>query len=210
MQCVTCKAEISSVFRYAIVKNECPACGGSIMDEESLAIIEHLKHTLSNVATLRDETVQGLAMTLFSTYEISLRNDVRPASVVVQPIIEQPRQDVKIAPSSTMNKILKKGANKENIVMAEEVLQEGISDAERDEIMEEAVKKRYCMVESVQMDLPSEDNHDNTVTAMVGQNDSVFSEGNVNPILEQDRLARLAKQRQAIEGGSGVFRRSSD
>lgn len=204
MQCITCKTEVSSIFRYAIIKNECPACGSSIMDEESLAIIEHLKHTLSDGATLRDETAQGLAMMLFSTYKISLRNNTQPTTVSTtsQAFTSKPiQQNVKVAPSSTINEISKK--TDQNIITAKEV--NSISEAERDEIMEKVVKERYNMVDDAQIDLPFE-----SYSEVNQQGDSVFTEGNTNPILERERIMRLTQQKQAMEGGGGVFRRRGD
>jgi len=209
MLCVSCKVEISPTFKHAIAQNICPACGNCLLDEETLALVENIKSTIANEAKLRDETVHKLAMALLSQYSISFRDDVQ--SVVAhdyvptmptpaQPAVEQ----LKVAPQSTMKQVVDQ--RKQEVITAEEVMPKGISDVERERIMEEVVRERYAVVDQIQS------------TAMTGDFDddigevspeSLFTEGDANPILEQERLARLAKQKQAMSGKKpGAFSRS--
>jgi hypothetical protein len=86
---------------------------------------------------------------------------------------------------------------------------DGISDREREQIFEQAVRDKYNIVDQVQADVITNGDFDDE-QAMVPAEDSVFSEGAPNPILERERMTRLAKQQQAMNGGGqGVFRRSS-
>jgi hypothetical protein len=87
---------------------------------------------------------------------------------------------------------------------------EGISDAERERIMEDAVRTKYAMVDQLQAEAsaifpPSQEDFGDDMPVV----DSVFSEGANNPILEKERVLRLAKQQRAMEGGGdSSFRRS--
>ena len=206
MLCTSCNTEISPTFKHAISQNMCPACGGSIMDEEALGLLEDIKSTISNEAKLRDETVHKLAMALFSKYNISPNgaevNFIQQKPVVkkVQPTnVINEEEDIKIAPPSDIRKI----EENVSVVKAEEVMVEGISEKERERIMEQAIREKYAIVDQIQSN--STDIFDDENSQPSG--DSLFSE-DVNPILEQNRLARLAKQKQAMKSGTGAFRRS--
>jgi Zn-finger nucleic acid-binding protein len=59
MLCATCGFEVLSSFKHAIARNECPACGGQIMDEESLAVIEDVGRTILESAAVREETAHN-------------------------------------------------------------------------------------------------------------------------------------------------------
>ena len=206
MLCTSCNTEISPIFKHAISQNMCPACGGSIMDEEALGLLEDIKSTISNEAKLRDETVHKLAMALFSKYNISPNgteiNFIQQKPIVrkVQPTnVINEEEDIKIAPPSDIRKI----EENVSVVKAEEVMVEGISEKERERIMEQAIREKYAIVDQIQSNSTDIFDDENSQPS----NDSLFSE-DVNPILEQNRLARLAKQKQAMKSGTGAFRRS--
>jgi len=198
MQCRSCGTPILASFKHAISKNECPACGSQIMDEESLALIENIENLIKEEASVRDETAHHLAMTLVAKYDISLINSELP-------IKQNPKSvPYKIAPPSSIKQAIKRESD---VVQVPEI-PEGISDRERDKIFEEAVRKKYQTVDQIQSDIMTNDIDESQVDIVAS--DSIFSEGSSVPILEQDRVARLAKQQRAMNGGgAGAFRRSS-
>jgi len=208
MQCRSCGTSILTAFKHAMAQNECPACGGQIMDEESLALIENIEITILNEAAVREETAHQLAMALVTRYDVTIRDTDQLPQVAAQQVGMMPKTQKstphKIAPPSKMKQAIQQG---DNLIQASEI-PEGISDRERDEIFEEAVRKKYNIVDQVQGDVLTNGDFEETQESAPTQ-DSVFSEGADNPILERERIARLAKQQQAMNGGGqGLFRRS--
>lgn len=210
MQCATCKSEISSTFKHAIAINECPACGGQIMDEETMALIEDVERTISSEVTLREGTAQKLAMAIVAKYDLSMRGDVEhvpaPSRIPVQP--RQP----KVAPPSAAQKVAKK---KEDIVNISDLDEQDISEAEREEIMAEVIRKKFNMVDQATAVMVDDD--------VVGVEESPAAKpmsaeakqmtgalfGGAGGVLEEERMLRLAKQQKALNSGGGSFRRSS-
>jgi len=210
MKCISCNSEISSVFKHALAKNECPVCGDEILDEESLVLINHIKKTLSNEAAIREETLHRLALTLVTTYDISTNGLKEIESVDVleeKKDVEKKKEtkkrkrkakpkeeEMKVAPKSTFQKV------SEQIEVKETDLEEmdNMSPEERDRIMEEVVKEKYNLVDS------------SYVGGFEPIEGSPFTEGSEQPVLERERQMRLAKQQSVLEGGAGgSFRRSS-
>jgi hypothetical protein len=184
-----------------MARNECPACGGSIMDEETLALIEHVGATISGEVMLKSEAVQKITLALLAQYDISLSNNqpIQNIKREAQPKAQPKAENTKIAPPSPMQKA------EQSIIKAEDVMQEGISDIDRERIMEEAVRDKYAMVDQIQ----SAGHAEFGELPQVGTQESPFTEGGANPVLEQERIARLQKQQQAMTGaGAGSFRRS--
>lgn len=194
MQCVSCKTDISPAFKHAIVSNVCPACGNSIMDEESLALIEHMKSTILSEVKLRDETVHKLVLILLANYNITFQEEISQKSSIV----------VQDSPKTPISDTTQKFAEQQRILKLEDI--ESMATINREEIMEEAVRERYAMVDQAHL---AATDFDNEVIEPSGSSNSLFQEGEVNPILEQERLMRLAKQKQALAtGGKNSFRRS--
>jgi Zn-finger nucleic acid-binding protein len=208
MHCISCKVEILPTFKHAVAKNECPACGGEILDEESLALIEDVEKTISSEISLREGTANKLAVTLVTKYDMTIK-----CGEPSRPKQEKKSQGTsKIAAPSIMQQI----ANGENVISETSVMKIGdmpdtISDAEREEIMAEMVSKRYGLIDGIATDAEFEEDVSGLVNpahlATASQTGSLFTEGASNPILEQERLARLAKQQSALKSGSGAFRR---
>jgi Zn-finger nucleic acid-binding protein len=205
MLCATCGSEVSSTFKHAIARNECPACGGLIMDEESMALIESIGRTILESAAVREETAHSIALAIVAKYDIHNMEKMvhnappNPLNRILQP---------KVAPPSTMKQVMQEKV--ENRAVISPSIPEGISDAEREKIMEDAVRKKYTIVDQLQVEaanmFPSSeiDLGDDMPTI-----NSVFTEGAANPILEQERISRLSKQKRAmVGGGEGSFRRS--
>ena len=204
MQCSNCKTEISASFKHAFQKNECPACGMPLMDEESLKILEDIMSTILTEANIREETAHKLAMSIVSKYNISIGNNSY-ASVRVA----SPEPGVKIYPKQNIQMGISKRAN------VDEALREDVTDEERDKIFEEVLKNKYQDVafsEGIAMgeydpDLigPNIDIDESMISRITGgapialpavPNTSPFTEGAVNPYAEQKRQAELMRQRQ--------------
>ena len=201
MQCSNCSTLLSPSFKHAFAENICPACGGQIMDEESLVLIEDIENTLCAEVKLRDETVQKLAMALVARYSIGLRENMeesvsRPRMTKTATADERRH---KTAPPSIMAQ-----AEREpdpNVISAEKL--QSITDQEREEMLAAAAAKRYNLVEGITVDGDPDPNV-NLDTS------SLFNEPSSDSILERERQLRLKKQKSVLEGGgSGSFRRSS-
>jgi len=210
MKCATCKSEILPIFKHAISVNECPACGGQIMDEETLAIIEDVENTISSEVTLRDGTAQKLAMTIVAKYDIVLRGET---TTPVRTAVRQP----KIAPPSITQQLSKKEKEPKNIISVSEIDNDKISEEERERIMEDVIRKKFNMVDQATLDSNNEDSFDMLEEDLpVGNLPPIESPNSMSKalfgapggILEEDRLLRLAKQQQAL-GSGGTFRRGS-
>ncbi len=211
MQCRSCGTQILASFKHAIAQNVCPACGGQIMDEESLALIEDIETTIRSEAAVREETAHNLAMILVARYDIALRDNEQMPVMTRQPVkTAQPMQRAqsqKIAPPSAMKQAMQQNAPD---IMTSPEIPDGISDQEREQIFEQAVRDKFNLVDQVQADVLTNGAFEDEQAMVPASEASVFSEGAPNPILERERMARLAKQQQAMNGGGqGVFRRGS-
>lgn len=197
MLCTTCKMDIPSTFKHAISKNECPSCGAILIDEEMMALIEKVGKTISAEATIREETVKKLATAIVTQYNISLIDDVAPVKkqVKAEKVVEEIEKPVehKIAPPSAIKQV------EQDIVNIPSISNE-IDEAERDRIMEEAVKERYNLVDG------SVD-PDNTVTDITKISKELF--GSSEDVLEKERKIRLSKHKKALASGEGFVRRRS-
>ena len=220
MQCGSCGAPILATFKHALARNECPACGGPIFGEEYLALIEDISNTIRGEAAVREDTANQLAMALVAKYDISMKEG-RQIEHHKQPVsavntgVSVPNEH-KIAPPSTMRRAMQQNIaqsptqNAAQNVLPTPVVPEGISDTERDKIFEDAIREKYSMVDQIQADAMVSGASEEEGAEVPPVGSSPFSEGAVSPILEQERLARLAKQQNAMSGGGeGVFRRSS-
>lgn len=192
MKCASCNSEIPSSFKHAISSNQCPACGGQIMDEETMAIIEDIENTICSEATIREETAKKLAMAIVMRYTISLDSDITKP-------IQQKQSAMKIAPPSAAQTV-----SKEDIINTSDLEKDEISVKEREKIMEDVIRKKYNMANSTS--LINEDNfseEDNNIQNLDPdpKNDltsALFGASDSNSYLERERLARLAKQQNAF------------
>ena len=203
MKCINCDVEVSSSFKHAIASNICPACGKELCDEEMLALIDMMIDTFMTEATLREETARKLAVAVISQYNVSIpdgpRAKLRQSISIREP--EETEEHIKVAPPTTAQVAFKKKAKQSEGIITAEQIEESISSTERKKMMEEAVKDKYNMVDGVQAS-----------SGFIGEpapttGDDIFTEGN-NPLLEQERQARLIKQQHAMTTGGGSFRRS--
>lgn len=182
----------------------CPSCGGAILDEETLALIDDLEQTISSEVTLRDGTARKLATTLAFKYEISGFVKSRPKAQVMPP-----RKVIK------QETVAEEEQDPEIINVSQ--IGEGLDAKTREQLFEQAVREKYNMVDQAaivasEMDEPIEDEHAMmaNVLSQLGNRDGDVSDSELdgNPRLEKERLMRLAKQQLAMKSGSGSVRRS--
>lgn len=239
MKCVSCGSEIMASFKHAIIKNECPCCGGPIMDEEMMVLIEDVMRTILNEAAVREETAKKLAMTIVARYNLSMKDGAE--RIVSQPMpmqqtsqrqqvrapmpSPQDNEKIKIAAPSAYQQIIapeEEMSNNASILEMSRILgNQELSAAERERILEEAVKEKYNMVDQTTIDsnfiddgdmddIPLIPNMQRQTNQVVDKKlSAALSEAGTNPVLEQERLVRLARQQQALKSGGGSFRRSS-
>jgi len=189
MYCATCETEIPAAFSHALRANECPACGNSIMDEESLALLEDLTISISNEAPVRSETAERLALMLVTSYEIS---PCRPLSKRERLQVKKPkpkpirRDDSDIVKMSDL-------ANSDSL----------ISDAEREQILKERLEARYGAA-LTQDDNIKQKKLSPEYQRLVEGASNAFSDSELanSPVLEQERLKRLAKQQANLTYGA--------
>jgi len=197
MKCITCETELLASFKHAIATNQCPACGGSIMDEEAMATIEDVKRTIASEIAIREESAHKLAMALVVKYGINASGIESNYQISNSPSLSK-RQNKILSPTA---KLIKDSENKQDVISADSFQKEGISEEEREKMMVEAVNKKYNTVESIA--LPD----DEFASKEALPEDSLFSEGANNPILEKLTKARKSQNQQALGGGGGLVRR---
>lgn len=66
MQCMSCRADIPPAWVNAIQRNECPGCGGAIMDEASKKLLDELRTAMEEMPN----DPEGLAGWLLSNYKL--------------------------------------------------------------------------------------------------------------------------------------------
>ena len=66
MQCMSCRADIPPAWVNAIQRNECPGCGGAIMDEASKELLDELREAMESMPN----DPEGLAGWLLSNYKL--------------------------------------------------------------------------------------------------------------------------------------------
>jgi predicted RNA-binding Zn-ribbon protein involved in translation (DUF1610 family) len=200
MDCASCKVQISPSFGHAIKKNECPACGKSIMDEESLAMMEDLSGFILGAVRLRAETVEALVLGLVARYEISLRSGASvPVKASEQARVQRPKAVAKLPHEDDEE------AEDGNIVpLADLVDPDGppISDEERERIMTERVAARYNMMPK-ETSMAGESAAARLAAMAGGVNAKAMSDKELltSPVLEALHARRQAVQQANMEAG---------
>lgn len=70
MKCTNCGVEVDKKFAHSVKKNECPACGKSIMSPEKLAAYGSLKELLSSLPNINASQVAGLVIANFDIKQL--------------------------------------------------------------------------------------------------------------------------------------------
>jgi hypothetical protein len=201
MKCASCEAQVPALFGHAIRKNECPACGSALMDEESMALVEELRGFILQTVKVREETADILALALIAAYEISGRDGAaQPFPLTSKRVPAKPQTKVEKAKGVPFEDDAAE-AGDGGIVKASDLFDSNnpISAAERDEILQERIETRLI----AQNMIPSK-----VATRVSGgtvMNDRELAE---SPILEAQRLRRLQTQEAHEAAGLSKIRRS--
>jgi Zn-finger nucleic acid-binding protein len=195
MLCKSCGLDIPSTFKFALEQNKCPGCGGDILDEESLAVIEKIEDLILENVSVRKETANKIALVMVSNF----------GSIMGPGQFEKSKK--KVVPNPTV--LTDEDELEEEVIEEteeeteeESVEAKAISQREREAIMEDAVQKKYGMVTGGVIDKQK-------LIDIYNQSEfEEFNESNIS-VVELERQARLMKQKSVIEGGGGAFRRSS-
>jgi len=191
--CSACGTHIPPEFSLALKRNECPACGEPIMDEESLALMEDLQASIRETAAVRDSTAEQLALMLVTRYAVASR-DGTPSPP------PRPAGRRRAAPPRASSA----PEGDEGIVRTSDLAESPISEEERQAILEERVRERYGMAlsgESVVGGKKQELSPEMKQLARAGEAALSDNELMRSPLVEQERLKRLAKQQQNLTHG---------
>lgn len=144
MKCMSCSAEIPPQWVSAIQKNECPGCGGEIMNEAMKDLLKDLTDAMKRMPN----DPEGLAGWLLSNYDILKIGDGEPTEFHRQKRSNRDedddfdRQNLKIAPDPSeflartgmanqvqkTKAVLKKQAKKDKRMMALAASINGVDD----------------------------------------------------------------------------------
>lgn len=180
MKCASCGAQIPASFGHAIRKNECPACGNILMDEESMAFIEELRGFILNTVKVREETADTLAMALVAAYDMAGREEVQHPQLSKRSPAKPVRKNQ--APAEANE------PEDDGIVKVADLFDPSnpISKEETEAIMQERVETRLIQ----QSMIPSK------VASRVQNPGPPLTDAELaeSPVLEQMRLERLQRQ----------------
>ena len=70
MKCLTCGAEIPPAWVNAIQKNECPGCGGEIMNESVKSLMTELRDAIAQMPNADAESITGWLMSNYNFQKI--------------------------------------------------------------------------------------------------------------------------------------------
>lgn len=105
MQCLTCHAEIPPQWVNAIQRNECPGCGGPIMDDASKELLTELKEAMGKMPN----DPEGLAGWLLSNYTLTKIGAAEPTEFHRKPTkAEAKGRKLKIAKNSVQDFLRRK------------------------------------------------------------------------------------------------------
>lgn len=222
MDCASCGSDIPAAFSHAIRKNECPACGQAIMDEEALALLDDLRGCVSSAVRLRDESVERIALAVLASYDLAPKSE-RPPLAAPRPQQAQQRQHVPTqrpqqAPAKPMTRAqvaaMEEGISEEDledgIVQVADLADPSFSEEERAAIMEERVAAKFQMTPASRASTTPEALQARVARPVGQQGHMSDSELLNNPVLEAQRLQRLQRQEANMAAGAASVRRSDD
>lgn len=258
MFCQFCKVEIPASWARVIASNLCPACGESIISEESKKIMDELKDAITKMSASPEE----LASWLMSTYDLFPKGTIEPTTFHRKPtghdVVQEDTSGIKWANTPTnqfkkragVDKIMKDpklaaiaqainninsldgqmyGGPPEPEQDLEQTSPEEQEAAEQQHIANLAARARAqgrkltmkeVLANSTEFNMggdtrPLSEAETELVKHMVGgpsmEEDDMAGIQNLPPMLQADRLKRLAAQRELkFSGSSGLIKRSSD
>jgi len=79
MKCISCGMELNPNFTHAILRNECPACGQSLIDKNDFVKIKGVKRAISSIdPTVSDSSLVAIATFFVSNYDLTPKEGVSP------------------------------------------------------------------------------------------------------------------------------------
>ena len=226
MECASCGSSIPPSFGHAIRKNECPACGQAIMDEEALALLDDLRACVFSAVRLRDEAIERVALAVITSYDIAPKRPRQPQAAPrsqAPPVRQHQQQQQQQAP---LTQAQQARYEEEGDIVGEDELAGGIiqtadlvdpdnpiSDEERERIMEERISAHYQMIPQNQATTTPEAARARVAAARpMGAGASPMSDSELldNPVLEQQRILRIQRQEANIAAGMSSVRRSDE
>jgi len=187
MNCASCGAQVPAAFGHAIRKNECPACGSVLMDEESMAIVEELRGFVLQTVKVREETADTLALALVAAYQISGRGDAPRQPVTRPSAAQRPKTGASVQRAEEETGETADG----EFVKASDLFDPNspLSKEEREAEIQRRIEERLM----TQAMIPSKVAARVATAAGAGRmlTDRELAE---SPILEAQRLARLERQ----------------
>lgn len=220
MKCDSCGVDIPPAWSRVIAVNICPNCEGSIMSDGTIELMTGLKEALEKMPN----DPQGIAGWLLSNYRMQKVGDGAPTEFIgVKPKGQNNQlvtaDGIKIAPSPLERFQKLAGVKVEAPEKYKALISEingGVLDDEQDEHQPE----RQGSNEDY---LPEADDPEYTKKALRAMNGASFKKSQLNignsdvndeadlsglhPSLHNDRLVRLAKQRDLDMGGVGKIKR---
>lgn len=222
MKCDSCGVDIPPAWVKIIAGNECPECNGAIMSDGTIELMVGLKTALEQMPN----DPQGIAGWLLSNYQMRKIGDGAPTEFIgVKPkagnghIVNQDGIKIAGTPLERFQKLagIKVEAPEKYKALISEI-NGGILDGEQDESPRQDREDH----------LPEADDPEYTKQALKAMQGGNFSKeklrqrndepdeneevdlSDLHPSLHNDRLARIAKQRElTFGGGVGKIKRSS-
>lgn len=237
MQCMSCRADIPPAWVNAIQRNECPGCGGPIMDEASKELLDELRSAMEEMPN----DPEGLAGWLLSHYRLQKIGTAEPTDFHrQQPMQQQQFPGLKVADNPKSMWLQRAGMGREMdrrkqtlAEIAQQVNEAGEVDGtvsvDLEEIDDTEGLDEYeavALAQSQQAQGASAKNilHNNSLlvqgdgppptsveTEMLSQElgkTPIDDGANIHPALQADRYKRLQAQQEVAAGGKvGKIRR---
>lgn len=217
MNCDSCGVDIPPAWSNVIARNLCPNCNGPIMSDGTIELMTGLKNALEQMPN----DPQGIAGWLLSNYQMRKIGDGVPTEFIgVKPkasngqIVNVDGIKIAASPLERFQKLagVKVQPSEKYKALISEI--NGVLDDKKDEPEQESSNEDY---------IPEAEDPEYTkkaLRAMTGNNFSgkkiKIGNSNINdeedlsdlhPSLHNDRLIRLAKQRDLDMGGVGIIKR---
>jgi hypothetical protein len=218
MKCSECHVDIPPAWKHAYEQNYCPSCGGNIFNEPTQELMRELKDAMEQMPN----DPQGLAGWLLSNYRMEKVGDGEPTGFYgPKPKNEPPadKSDLKIAQNRLQQFFKNAGIkNPTQNRMADlvkqisgEVEEEGDEESimDNEEYIEEANDPEFTQA-VLQGMVPAQNltpaERARFMQQMASEAKDEFSE-KIHPALDEDRKARLQKQKELNAGGVGLIKR---
>ena len=224
MKCNSCEAEIPPSFVKALEKNSCPACEGPIMSEDSIELMAGLKNALEQMPN----DPQGIAGWLLSNYRMQKVGTGEPTGFygVNKSKSSVNEAELKIR-KNPLQKFKEKIEQKSNVPNFKDLVAEingqynaeddsddvAVSEGEDDYVPEAEDPEFTKQALKSMMNTPGKQHYSpnkHLDEEESDANNSVFGDmiPDLHPALHQDRLERLAKQKEIGHGGVGIIKRT--